>query len=294
MEPGGTGRNASPPGADSANAPTVLLAIDVGNTNTVLGLYEGDRLVHHFRIATNRSATSDEMGELMLSLVERRRIDPASIEGSILASVVPQANRTFVEACTRSFRGPPIVVGPGVKTGMPILVDQPNEVGADRIVNAVAGWARFKRPLVVVDFGTGTTFDAVSERGEYLGGAIAPGIDISMDALFARAAKLPRVELKKPARVIGKNTIHALQSGLLYGYAGLVDEVVERTQAELAGIEPEKFDRKNPAHRPAKVVATGGLAFLFEGVSRTLEVVDEFLTLDGLRILYGLNTGPKK
>ena len=211
----------------------------------------------------------------MLSLVERRKIDARSITGSILASVVPQLNRIFVDACTRSFGGPPLVVGPGIKTGMPILVDQPNEVGADRIVNAVAGWTRWRQPLIIVDFGTGTTFDAVNDRGEYLGGAIAPGIDISMDALFARAAKLPRVELKKPPRVIGKNTIHALQSGLLYGYAGLVDELVGRMTAELTG--------------PVKVVATGGLAFLFEGVSRTLQTVDEFLTLDGLRILYDIN-----
>jgi type III pantothenate kinase len=265
-------------------APGVLLVIDVGNTNTVLGLYQygpasPPALVHHFRIATNRAATSDEMGELILSLIERRRIQVRDIEGSMLASVVPQLNRIFVEACTRSFGSAPIVVGPGVKTGMPILVDQPNEVGADRIVNAVAGYAKFKQALVIVDFGTGTTFDAVTDRGEYLGGAIAPGIDISMDALFSRAAKLPRVELKRPPKVIGKNTIHALQSGLLYGYAGLVDELVTRMKAELAV--------------PTRVVATGGLAFLFEGVSRTLEVVDEFLTLDGLRIRYDLNT-PKK
>jgi type III pantothenate kinase len=160
---------------------------------------------------------------------------------------------------------------------MPILMDQPGEVGADRIVNAVAGWARHKTALVIVDFGTGTTFDAVNQKGEYLGGAIAPGIDISMDALFQRAAKLPRVELKKPARVIGKSTVTALQSGLLFGYAGLVDELVTRMKAEL-GV-------------PAKVIATGGLAFLFEGVSRTLESVDEFLTLDGLRILYDFNQG---
>lgn len=262
----------------------MLLAIDVGNTNTVLGLYgtgpnEPPGLLHHFRIATNRSATSDEMGELILSLVERRKIDVKQIEGSILASVVPQLNRIFAEACTRSFGLAPIVVGPGVKTGMPILIDNPNEVGADRIVNAVAGYARFKQALVIVDFGTGTTFDAVTERGEYLGGAIAPGIDISMDALFSRAAKLPRVELKRPPKVIGKNTIHALQSGLLYGYAGLVDELVSRMKTELAV--------------DTKVVATGGLAFLFEGVSRTLEVVDEFLTLDGLRLLYDLNA-PRK
>lgn len=262
----------------------MLLAIDVGNTNTVLGLYQTGpgsppALVHHFRIATNRSATSDEMGELILSLIERRHIPVGDIEGSILASVVPQLNRIFVEACTRSFGVAPLVVGPGIKTGLPILVDQPNEVGADRIVNAVAGFAKHKQALVIVDFGTGTTFDAVTDRGEYLGGAIAPGIDISMDALFSRAAKLPRVELKRPPKVIGKNTIHALQSGLLYGYAGLVDELVTRMKGEL-GV-------------PTRVVATGGLAFLFEGVSRTLEVVDEFLTLDGLRLLYELNT-PRK
>jgi len=255
----------------------VLLAIDVGNTNTVLGLYDSaGALAHHFRIATNRAATSDEVAELVLSLVERRKIPVAAVTGSILASVVPQLNRIFVEACTKAFGAPPIVVGPGIKTGMPILVDQPNEVGADRIVNAVAGFHRYKQALVIVDFGTGTTFDAVTAKGEYVGGAIAPGIDISMDALFARAAKLPRVELKQPPKVIGKNTVHALQSGLLFGYAGLVDELVSRMQAELA--------------TPTKVVATGGLAFLFEGVSRTLEVVDEFLTLDGLRLLSELNT----
>jgi type III pantothenate kinase len=255
----------------------MLLVIDVGNTNTVIGLYEGETLKQHFRISTNRNATSDEVGALMVSLVERRGIPTASIHGSILGSVVPQLNRTFSEACARNFGGPPLVVGPGIKTGMPILMDQPGEVGADRIVNAVAGWARHKTALVIVDFGTGTTFDAVNQKGEYLGGAIAPGIDISMDALFQRAAKLPRVELKKPARVIGKSTVTALQSGLLFGYAGLVDELVTRMKAEL-GV-------------PAKVIATGGLAFLFEGVSRTLESVDEFLTLDGLRILYDFNQG---
>jgi len=265
----------------------VLLAIDVGNTNTVLGLYSeeggGEKLTHHFRIATNRSATSDEMSELLLSLVERRHINPARITGSIVASVVPQLNRIVVEACQKSFGELPLVVGPGIKTGMPILIDNPLEVGADRIVNAVAGWHKHKQALVIVDFGTGTTFDAVDDKGQYLGGAIAPGIDISMDALFSRAAKLPRVELKKPPKVIGKNTIHALQSGLLFGYAGLVDEIVSRINAELVV--------------PTKVIATGGLAFLFEGVSRTLEIVDEFLTLDGLRILHGMNVtqkNPKK
>ena len=266
----------------------MLLAIDVGNTNTVLGLYEGEQLIHHFRIATNRSGTADEMSELMLSLLARKKIDPSQIDGSIVASVVPQLNRVVVEAATKSFgtgrsgEGP-VVVGPGVKTGMPILVDNPNEVGADRIVNAVAGYARHKQALIIVDFGTATTFDAVDDKGQYLGGAIAPGIDVSMDALFTRAAKLPRVELKRPPSVIGKNTTHALQSGLVFGYAGLVDEIVSRMK-----LEPS-LCRPGPGF-PPRVIATGGLAFLFEGISRTLEVVDEFLTLDGLRIIYGVNT----
>ena len=266
----------------------MLLAIDVGNTNTVLGLYEGEQLIHHFRIATNRSGTADEMSELMLSLLERKKIDPSQIDGSIVASVVPQLNRVVVEAATKSFgtgrsgEGP-VVVGPGVKTGMPILVDNPNEVGADRIVNAVAGYARHKQALIIVDVGTATTCDAVDDKGQYLGGAIAPGIDVSMDALFTRAAKLPRVELKRPPSVIGKNTTHALQSGLVFGYAGLVDEIVSRMKLEPSLCRPG-------TGFPPRVIATGGLAFLFEGISRTLEVVDEFLTLDGLRIIYGVNT----
>ena len=253
----------------------MLLAIDVGNTNTVLGVYEGSRLLHHFRVESARGRTSDEFTVTLRALLEHRGIDPSAISASALACVVPSLAETFCRVVRTAFNHEPMVVGPGIKTGMPILVDNPNEVGADRIVNAVAGFARYKQALVIVDFGTGTTFDAVTDKGEYMGGAIAPGIDISMDALFSRAAKLPRVELRRPPKVIGKNTIHALQSGLLYGYAGLVDELVSRMTAELAV--------------PTKVVATGGLAFLFEGVSRTLQVVDEFLTLDGLRILYDLN-----
>jgi type III pantothenate kinase len=256
----------------------VLLAVDVGNTNTVLGLYDGTRLVHHFRISTNRQSTADEMSELMTSLLERRKIDVSRIHGCVLASVVPQLNRIVVEACTRGLGTPPIVITGTSPTGMPVRVDNPAEVGADRIVNAVAAWHRHKRALVVVDFGTGTTFDAVSANGEYLGGAIAPGIDISMDALFSRAAKLPRVELKPPPSVIGRNTVHALQSGLLFGYAGLVDAIVARMQNELGA--------------NTHVVATGGLAFLFPGVAATISDVDEFLTLDGLRILHGMLSGP--
>jgi type III pantothenate kinase len=255
------------------------LVLDVGNTNTVIGLYDiaagRDVLKHTFRISTNRLATGDEIGELMLSLVERKGVAPADIEGSVLASVVPPLNRIFVDAIDKAFGKPPIAVGPGTKTGMPILIDNPVEVGADRIVNAVAAWTRHKQALIVVDFGTGTNFDVVTANGEYVGGAIAPGLDISMDALFSRAAKLPRVELKRPPKAIGKNTIHALQSGLLYGYAGLVDALVDRMKLELAG--------------DVKVLATGGLAFLFEGVSRTIQVFDEFLTLDGLRTIWTLN-----
>ena len=267
----------------------MLLVIDVGNTNTVLGLYQGERLAHHFRISTNRHATSDEYGTLLLSLLERRGVDPATIEGSILGSVVPQLNRVYLAACAEYFTAPPLVVGPGIRTGMPILIDQPGEVGADRIVNAVAAWHRHRAPLIVVDFGTATTFDAVNERGEYLGGAIAPGVEISMDALFARAAKLPRTELKQPPRVVGKSTVGALQSGLFYGYVGLVDEIVSRMTEELEASRPTA-DSKGARERGAiRVLATGGLASLFSDVSRTIEAVDEFLTLDGLRILYALN-----
>ncbi len=255
----------------------MLLVIDVGNTNVVLGLYQGAELTHDFRVSTRRSATADEYGTQLLALIERRGLDPDTIEGSILASVVPQLNRVFAEACRRYFQTEPLVVGPGVKTGMPILVDQPGEVGADRIVNAVAAYERHRCPLVVVDFGTATTFDAVTGKGEYLGGAIAPGLDVAMDGLFSRTAKLPRIELKPPTRVVGKNTIQALQSGLYFGYAGLVDELASRMRAELG--------------EGTKVVATGGLAKLFAEVSTTLDEVDDFLTLEGLHLLYQRNVG---
>jgi type III pantothenate kinase len=253
----------------------VLLVVDVGNTNTVIGLYEGERLAHHFRIPTRRETTSDEVGVLVVSLMERRGFDPKQLVGAVLASVVPPLNRHFIDALTRYVGKAPLVVGPGIKTGMPLLIDNPAEVGADRIADAVAGWHRFKQACIVVDFGTGTNIDVVNARGEYVGGAIAPGLEISMDALFVRAARLARVELKRPPKAIGKNTMHALQSGLIYGYAGLVDALVQRMKDEL--------------QVPARVVATGGLAFLFEGISQTIEVIDEQLTLDGLRILWDVN-----
>ncbi|MCP4499334.1 MAG: type III pantothenate kinase [Deltaproteobacteria bacterium] len=257
----------------------MLLVIDVGNSNTVIGLYQEKELVHHFRISTTRGRTSDELGDLMLALLERQGVAATDIKGSILASVVPPLNRALRLALERYFNTSPLVVGPGLKTGMPILTDQPAEVGADRIVNAVAAFARYKHGMIVVDFGTATTFDVVNPQGEYLGGAIAPGIDISMDALFSHAAKLPRIELKRPQTIIGKNTVSALQAGLFYGYVGLVDELVTRMQAE-AGFE-------------TFVLATGGLAVHFAEVSRTIQAVDEHLTLEGLRVLYANNQKTK-
>jgi type III pantothenate kinase len=253
----------------------VLLVIDVGNSNTVVGLYEGEELVHHFRVSTRRHATADEYGTQLQSLLSTHSITPGTIAGGIISSVVPQLNRSFEKACDRYFDCRPLLVGPGVKTGMPILIDNPAEVGADRIVNSVAAWTRFREAVIVVDFGTATNFDVVSAKGEYLGGAIAPGVDISIDALFARAAKLPRIELKRPPRAVGKNTVGALQSGLFYGYVGLVDELVGRMKEEI-GVD-------------ARVLTTGGLAPLFAEACRTLSDVDEHLTLDGLRILHEMN-----
>jgi type III pantothenate kinase len=192
--------------------------------------------------------------------------------------VVPQLNREMAFALRRYFGGEPTLVGPGVKTGMPILIDNPAEVGADRVVNSVAAWHRYEKAVIVVDFGTATNFDCVSSKGEYLGGAIAPGVDISIDALFARAAKLPRIELKRPPRAVGKNTVGALQSGLFFGYVGLVDELVGRMKQEVAA--------------DAHVLATGGLAHLFAATCRSIDEVDENLTLDGLRLLHEMNASP--
>jgi type III pantothenate kinase len=250
----------------------MLLTIDVGNTNTVLGLYEGAKLIHHFRIQSERGRTEDETHVLLSSLLNVVGLEPDDVDSSILASVVPPLTDRIVRAVRRAFGHEPIVVGPGVKTGMPILYENPKEVGADRIVNAIAAYERVHGGVIVVDFGTATTFDCVSNRGEYLGGVIAPGISLSADALFARAARLPKTEIVKPPHVLGRNTVQSMQSGLVYGYASMVDGMVERLQTEMG--------------YPCAVIATGGEARLIETASSAIQEVDEHLTLDGLRILY--------
>jgi type III pantothenate kinase len=253
----------------------MLLVIDVGNSNIVYGLFDGVTLKHQFRVETGRSRTADEYRVVLHQLLSMHDVAPSHVKAAALASVVPSLTEPMAELVRQSFACEPLVIGPGVKTGMAILYENPREVGADRIVNAVAAYERVKGPVIVCDFGTATTFDCVTPKGEYLGGVIAPGIQISADALFARAAKLPRVEIAKPPHVIGRNTIHSIQSGIVYGYVGLVDGVVARLREEL--------------DRDAVVIATGGLARLIAPLSLTIaEAVDE-LTLEGLRLIYERN-----
>jgi type III pantothenate kinase len=268
----------------------MLLVLDVGNTNTVLGVYDMNlsglaaknsptRLLAHWRVATIKTQTVDEYGVLFRNLFAIGKVDAADVRGIIISSVVPPMDFTLREVCERYFQLRPLFVEPGVKTGMPVLYENPAEVGADRIINGVAAFEKYGGPCVAVDFGTATTFDAINERGDYVGGAIAPGIEISVEALSGRGALLRKIELVRPRNVIGKNTVEGMQSGVLYGFAGQVDGLVTRMARELSPKDPDDV----------QVIATGGLAPLVLGEAATIDVHEPWLTLIGLRLIYERN-----
>lgn len=254
----------------------MIFVFDVGNTNIVLGVYDCDELKYHWRIETDRNRSADEYGMLIRSLFDYAKLSSSDITGIIISSVVPPIMFSLERMCQKYFHIKPIVVGPGIKTGLDLKIDNPREVGADRIVNAVAAIRQYGCPLIIIDFGTATTFCYINEHRQYMGGAIAPGITISTEALYSRAAKLPRIEIARPeGGVIGKNTVASMQSGVLYGYVGLVEGIVKRMLEE-------------SAQRPS-VIATGGLAPLIAKESEMIDIVDPFLTLKGLQLIYKRN-----
>lgn len=254
----------------------MIVVVDVGNTNIVFGVYDGKKLLNHWRMSTDRDKTSDEFGMFLMNIFSYDKIDISDIEAVVIASVVPPIMYSLEHAIRKYLKLEPIVVGPGIKTGINIKYENPREVGADRIVNAVAALEIYKPPFIIVDFGTATTFCAVSSNGEYLGGAICPGIKISAEALFQKAAKLPRIDLVKPDTVIGRNTVSSMQSGIVYGYVGSVDYIVRRIKKEM------REDN-------IKVIATGGLARLIASESETIDEINGLLALEGLRIIYEKN-----
>ncbi|MBD3108986.1 type III pantothenate kinase [Bacillus sp. AGMB 02131] len=253
----------------------MIFVLDVGNTNTVLGVYKNDVLKHHWRIETSRNKTEDEYGMIIKALLEHENLRFTDFDGIIISSVVPPIMAALERMCEKYFKTKPLIVGAGIKTGLDIKYDNPKEVGADRIVNAVAAIQQYGGPLIIVDFGTATTYCYVNEKKQYMGGAIAPGIGISTEALYTRASKLPRIEIVKPDSIVGKSTVSAMQAGILYGYVGQVEGIVRRMKAE-SKVEP-------------KVIATGGLSALIADESNVIDVVDPYLTLTGLKIIYQRN-----